>query len=130
MLGRGKSDNTGSHGRVRELRRWLADFVVALALFWGAIVTIAGSDIRAHAISLPAIAEAILADAAAPSHVGPQADQVRHVVHRTAKTKVGGEQELILLSLAFAALVACNLAFWRHLRRVYASPRRSVWRRG
>ena len=36
----------------------------------------------------------------------------------------------VLLSLAFAALVACNLAFWRHLRRVYASPRRSVWRRG
>jgi len=93
------------------------------------LIIIAGSDIRAHAISLPAIAEAILADAAAPNHVGPQADQVRHVVHSTAKTKVGGEQELILLSLAFAAIVACNLAFWRHLRRVYASPRRGVWRR-
>jgi hypothetical protein len=130
MLGRGKSDNSGSHGGARELRRWLADFVVALALFWGATVVVAGGDIRAHAISLPAIAESILLDAAASNHVGPRADQVRHVVHSTAKTKVGGEQELILLSLAFAALVACNLAFWRHLRRVYASPRRSVWRRG
>ena len=37
---------------------------------------------------------------------------------------------LILLSVAFAGLAACNLAFLRHLRRAYASPRRSVWRRG
>ena len=126
MIARGNNDNGG----VRELRRWLVEFVVVLALFWVAVFAVNGSDIRAHAISLPAIAESILLDAAAPNHVGPQADQVRHVVHSTAKTKVGGAQELILLSLAFAAIVACNLAFWRHLRRVYASPRRSVWRRG
>jgi hypothetical protein len=34
-----------------------------------------------------------------------------------------------LLSLTFAGLLALNLAFWRHLRRAYASPRRGVWRR-
>jgi hypothetical protein len=34
-----------------------------------------------------------------------------------------------LLSLAVASLTACNLAFLRHLRRAYASPRRGVWRR-
>ena len=39
-------------------------------------------------------------------------------------------QSLGLLSLAFALLVALNLAIWRHLRRAYASPRRGVWRRG
>jgi len=36
----------------------------------------------------------------------------------------------ILLTIAVAGLTACNLAFLRHLRRAYASPRRGVWRRG
>jgi len=35
----------------------------------------------------------------------------------------------ILLSLSVATTAALNLAFLRHLRRVYASPRRGVWRR-
>ena len=35
----------------------------------------------------------------------------------------------VFLSLTVAATAALNLAFLRHLRRVYASPRRSVWRR-
>jgi hypothetical protein len=30
----------------------------------------------------------------------------------------------------FSAMVAFNLAFLRHLRRVYASPRQGAWRRG
>jgi hypothetical protein len=36
----------------------------------------------------------------------------------------------VLLTIAVAGLTACNLAFLRHLRRAYASPRRGVWRRG
>src|SRR5262249_36439199 len=35
----------------------------------------------------------------------------------------------LLLSLTVASMVALDLAFLRHLRRVYASPRRGVWRR-
>jgi hypothetical protein len=35
----------------------------------------------------------------------------------------------ILLSLIVAGVATFNLAFLRHLRRVYASPRRGVWRR-
>jgi len=35
-----------------------------------------------------------------------------------------------LFSIAVASITACNLAFLRHLRRAYASPRRGVWRRG
>jgi hypothetical protein len=34
-----------------------------------------------------------------------------------------------LLSVTVASITACNLAFLRHLRRAYASPRRGVWRR-
>ena len=36
----------------------------------------------------------------------------------------------LLFSLTVASVTALDLAFWRHLRRVYASPRRGVWRRG
>jgi hypothetical protein len=35
----------------------------------------------------------------------------------------------VALSLIVAGVAAFNLAFLRHLRRVYASPRRGVWRR-
>jgi hypothetical protein len=39
-------------------------------------------------------------------------------------------QGLLTLGLVFSAMVAFNLAFLRHLRRVYASPRQGAWRRG
>jgi hypothetical protein len=38
-------------------------------------------------------------------------------------------QGLLILGLVFSAMVAFNLAFLRHLRRVYASPRQGAWRR-
>ncbi len=37
---------------------------------------------------------------------------------------------LALLGALFAAVFAFNAAVFRHLRRVYASPRRGGWRRG
>ena len=39
-------------------------------------------------------------------------------------------QGLLIVGLVFSAMVAFNLAFLRHLRRVYASPRQGAWRRG
>lgn len=36
---------------------------------------------------------------------------------------------VLLLAAVFSLLAAFNLAFFRHVRRVNASPRRSVWRR-
>ncbi len=35
---------------------------------------------------------------------------------------------IVLAALLFSAIVAFNLVFVRHLRRVYASSRRSAWR--
>lgn len=35
-----------------------------------------------------------------------------------------------VLGLTFATMFAFNMALVRHLRRVYASPRRNGWRRG
>jgi hypothetical protein len=40
------------------------------------------------------------------------------------------QSTMIGLAAVFSLLVAFNLAFFRHLRRVYASPRRGGWRRG
>ena len=45
-----------------------------------------------------------------------EADQI-------ATTATDARQATIILGLAFATLTAFNLAFLRHLRRVYASPR-------
>ena len=43
--------------------------------------------------------------------------------------KVHHGKTFIFLSLTVAAMATLNLAFLRHLRRAYASPRRGVWRR-
>jgi hypothetical protein len=100
-----------------------------LALFW--IVVFAGSlnHGTAFAVGLPSVGnEAILEEAAGPHPAS------FHVPGSTslylAQEDPRRPQTLLLLSVALAALVAFNLAFWRHLRRAYASPRRSVWRRG
>lgn len=44
-------------------------------------------------------------------------------------TPVYHERTFLMFSLATAAIATLDLAFLRHLRRAYASQRRSVWRR-
>jgi hypothetical protein len=111
------------------LGRWLADFGVALCLFWFGVFAFGGAQNHAHAIPLPARA-ATAADhpAALNLHAWGRAAKVE--LHVLRESRQEPARTLILLSLAFAGLAACNLAFLRHLRRAYASPRRSVWRRG
>jgi hypothetical protein len=112
----------------RGFGRWLTDFSLALCLFWFGVFAFGGAQNHAHAIPLPT-------RAAAPEH--PTALSLQAWGH-AAKVELRVLREshqdhartLILLSVAFAGLAASNLAFLRHLRRVYASPRRSVWRRG
>jgi hypothetical protein len=109
----------------REIRRVVADFVLALLLFWGVAFAVSSGDMRAHAVPLSALRHSIEHDynsVAQPRLRAAFAPNVASPRDRAA--------DLAFLSLAFAALVAGNLAFWRHLRRVYASPRRNVWRRG
>jgi hypothetical protein len=123
MFGRGLSGRSiGS----RELGRGLADFVLALLLFWGVAFAVGSSDMRAHAVPLTALSkQSIDRDFAAASQ-----PRIRTAYGPHKAQAAGRAADLAFLSLAFAALVAGNLAFWRHLRRVYASPRRNVWRRG
>ena len=115
-------------GKRRSLRRWGTDFVLAFTLFWAIALSMGAGHTRAYAVYLPALAkEAILPDPAASGPAGFRADQASQSVH---KAQSSPEQARLLLSVAVAAIIAFNLGFWRHLRRVYASSRRSVWRRG
>jgi hypothetical protein len=111
-------------------RRWVADFALALVLFWVAAPALGAAYSHAYAVSLPVLVrQAIVPDAApsSPASLGP------NELGRTAGQSIhekSPEHARLLLSLAFATLAAINLGLWRHLRRVYASPRRRVWRRG
>jgi hypothetical protein len=123
----GKGIMLGS-GKEGSLRRLGADFVLAFTLFWVVALFSSAGHSRTYAVSLPALAkEAILPDSPAPSPASFRADRPSHTVH---KAQTSPEQARVLLSVAFAAIIAFNLGFWRHLRRVYASQRRSGWRRG
>ena len=115
-------------GKKGGLLRSAADFALAFILFWAVATAFGASQNRAYAIYLPALAkEAIMAKSAVPKPATFRADRPGPVV-QSVQTRP--EQARVLLSVAFALLAAINLGFWRHLRRVYASPRRSVWRRG
>jgi hypothetical protein len=123
----GKGIMLGS-GKRGSLRRLGTDFALAFILFWAVALSLSAGHTRAYAVSLPALAkEAIRPDSAVSSPASFRADQPSQAVH---KAQTRPEQARLLLSVAFAAIIAFNLGFWRHLRRVYASPRRSVWRRG
>ena len=128
--GKGIMLETGNSGRNGGLRRWAADFALAFILFWAALLFNAGQS-RAYAVSLPALAkEAIQPDSPVSRPASLPGDRLSPAAQSIHKAQTSPEQALALLSVAFAALAALNLGFWRHLRRVYASPRRSVWRRG
>jgi len=113
------------HVNRTTLRRAAIDFALALMLFWLLTFALSTHDGRAHAV---------------PLYTGPQgvqtpAERVNRLTLLSFETRgrpnpPNERQALGLLSLAFALLVALNLAIWRHLRRAYASPRRGVWRRG
>ena len=112
-----------------EIRRMLADLLLALALFWAVAFHVCAYDTLAHAVPLPALhAETTSPDVAWHATYKSNAPKPGQVLH--SAVPAGPEYGLLLLSLAVAAITAFNLAFLRHLRRVYASPRRSGWRRG
>ncbi len=118
-------------GRRGGLSRWLLDFALAFALFWAAAVLAGTSRTHAHAVPLPPAATA--PNAARSETPAPAAFYTQHArvsAHAGYRAQALPEHALLFFSLAVAALAAVNIGFYRHLRRVYASPRRSVWRRG
>jgi len=128
---RGKVMMLGAGNRAGA-RRWAADFALAFILFWAVALSLDASHNRAYAVSMPVLVrEAITPDAAPSRPASLRAEQPSGMTGLALKSaQTDPEQARLLLSLAFATLAAVNLGFCRHLRRVYASPRRSVWRRG
>jgi hypothetical protein len=115
-------------GKRGGLRRLGADFALAFILFWAVALCLSAGHTPAHAVFLPTIAQDAIQPAPAVSRPASfRADEPTQSIHNV---RTRPEQARLLLSVAFAAIIAFNLGFWRHLRRVYASPRRSVWRRG
>ena len=119
-------------GKKHELGRWITDFALAFVLFWVVASTFGGHHSRAYAVSLPDLAKQAILPAPASSSAQAifRSDRPETSGQIFHKAQTNPEHARLLLSLAVAALAAINLGFWRHLRRVYASPRRSVWRRG
>jgi len=136
--GIGATDEAGYNGkgimlgsRKKGGLRWATDFTLAFILFWAVALPLGISQNRAYALSLPALAmEAIMPPSALSKPASLRGDWPGNGGQSFHKAQASPEQARLLLSLAFAAIAAINLGFWRHLRRVYASPRRSVWRRG
>jgi len=93
------------------------DFVLVFALIWASAFAVAFVRSRAHAAGLHA---AVVRAAAADLPGVGSTDEDR----APAPTAASPASSYVLLSLAAAAVAAFNLAFWRHLRRAYASPRR------
>jgi hypothetical protein len=116
-----------------RLPRMVRDFLTGMVLF-GVIVgltTIAQAPnepnpavfsgaAQAGQYAMPADAQTLVASDFKPNFIPSTR------IDRTA----GQTQGLMILGLVFSAMVAFNLAFLRHLRRVYASPRQGAWRRG
>jgi len=110
-----------------SVRRWVADFALAFVLFWAAALGLGAAHSRAYAVPLPVLVREVMTPDAAPSS---PASLRAGAPSRPHQPETSPEHARLLLSLAIATLAAMNLGFWRHLRRVYASPRRRVWRRG
>ena len=113
-----------------SVRRWVADFALAFVLFWAAALGLGAAHSRAYAVPLPVLVREVMTPDAAPSSRANLASLRAGTPSRAYQPGTSPEHARLLLSLAIATLAAMNLGFWRHLRRVYASPRRRVWRRG
>jgi hypothetical protein len=115
----------------RGARRGVVDFAVAFMLFWTVALTFGAGHSHASTPSWPVLVRAVLTPGAAPARpasLGAQGPNIRE--NQSISKAPTSPQARLQLSLAFATLAAVNLGFWRHLCRVYASPRRRRWRRG
>ena len=122
----------------RKLKRWLKDMALGAAIFillpllalaaprhhagkaWTFDEAFAGEVIATRAIEVTSPASVIAENAIVGAALMRPAGALLGVRHIS---------DLVVLGVTFSLLFAMNLAFWRHLRRVSASPRQRVWRR-
>jgi hypothetical protein len=120
----------------RKLRSWLKDMGLGAAIFLLLPLLTLGGQSQSQGWTFDeAIAGEVMATRAieVTSPASPAAENalVAAILLRPdgALLQMRRVMALAVLGLTFSLLVAFNLAFWRHLRRVSASPRRGVWRR-
>jgi hypothetical protein len=114
-----------------RMPRMARDFLTGLVIFAGILAVTTFSPLSndpnptfsgaalAGQFTMPTDAQGLIAN------YQPNFTPSTQIVRTPAQT-----QGLLILGLVFSAMVAFNLAFLRHLRRVYASPRQGAWRRG
>ncbi len=113
---------------VKDAAAGLAAFVVLVALVYpdgAAAIAIGSSD---KSVISSGVQPTIKADAAHPPHA-TTVKAAAHLPHRPSLTmfqRTDKQTALILMAAVFSALVAFNLAFFRHLRRLYARPVRRM----
>ncbi|MGE0765463.1 MAG: hypothetical protein AB7L90_03275 [Hyphomicrobiaceae bacterium] len=119
----------------RLLRNWLKDTGIGALLFLVLPLLAAAAANPARTLSFDeAFAGEVIASRAVEvtSPPGPAAENAIVAVAqlRPAATPLLTKRmhELIILGFTFSLLVGCNLAFWRHLRRINAAQRRIVGR--
>jgi hypothetical protein len=117
---------------VLRMPRMVRDFLTGLVIF-GAILSVTTFSPLSNDPNPAFTGAALAGQFAMPTEAHgliaasyqPNFSPSTRIVRTTEQT-----QGLLILGLAFSAMVAFNLAFLRHLRRVYASPRQGAWRRG
>ena len=119
--------------RARSLRRGLGDWLLGLGLF--AVLAVGlGGDPRTSACSTAAASDTVTTRAIElTSPPGPAAENAMVAALLRGPAPLDDPNRvsaLVILGLTFSLMFTFNLAIWRHLRRVYASPRRGEWRRG
>ncbi len=118
--------------RARNVRRAVRDWLLGAALFIVLAPGLAG-DPRSWNFSSAAAADRVLTqtlDVTSPP--GLQAETALVAALLQPATDIGTASKgvaLLLLGLTFSFMFTFNLAMLRHLRRVYASPRRGTWGR-
>lgn len=121
----------------RAVRRAVIDAGLGLGLFLALAVGLLG----ASGLGLTAASQASAAEMArVAAFTGPLATNSAIetaaakpailVSQPSTGTDADRTGAMVLLAAVFAALFSFNLAFFRHLRRVYAAPRRGGPRRG
>lgn len=106
-----------------------ADMVVGLTIFGCSLGAVAGLD--GWSIAQAAAADPPGSNVAwAPLVLAHDADGAGLAALLQLRDAAGMAARMAVFGLTFATMFAFNMAFVRHLRRVYASPRRNGWRRG
>lgn len=121
-------------GPTRAIGTMAIDFALGLTIFAG-IAGFVATD-NSAAFPAPPPPELTRMETAGTAVVPRSASRVQLAAFTTppeigpARMPSSPASVSLLLALSFATMTALNLAFWRHLRRAYASPRRGSWRRG